>query len=384
MIHTLFKKFDKNYTKLVNVILAFAFTSYLIGFVITNSYWGYFGFVNFDLLRVRYITVGILFLVFLSIITYIIYGLILVLREIIQQSYYKGLVKVLQYSVTQLLLVLIFLTAFLFTLSGALNIIPSGLSNLSPTISIDHWLFSSLVKIYKGIILYLTLLFILFSFLFLVWYNSEDLKKHPLRKRRLLAFKKSFGFSIFLFVTMTLLLMSFDFIMYIISGETRKIGGSNYFNGIYYFFISIIAIYFLAITFMSFPYMIAKNKRTIDQDEDTEDNSNKFQNVMGIIFLVVLFITFIFPMYTFRIYPEIPQQIGGGKLLEVEVITKSQSVNNILTKDNTLFYLLDQNSRNTFVAIVDTVDTYLQTISVSNDVIEYIIFPRRQLKDHKN
>ncbi len=73
-------RYSEFLTKLGNYTIAIALLCYLTGFAITNMYLGSLGIVNLDILRARYILAGLLFLFFLGVIGYLVYGLIHTLR----------------------------------------------------------------------------------------------------------------------------------------------------------------------------------------------------------------------------------------------------------------------------------------------------------------
>ena len=64
------KKFEF-LTKLGNYLVGITLICYIFGFIITNLYLGTLGIVNLDMLRTRYILVGLLFMVFFSAIAFL-------------------------------------------------------------------------------------------------------------------------------------------------------------------------------------------------------------------------------------------------------------------------------------------------------------------------
>ncbi len=75
---------------------------YLSGFVIANLYLGSLGVVNVDMLRTRYIQVGLLFLLFLGAISLLIYGLLETLRSCNRESPWRALRRVVGASLQRL------------------------------------------------------------------------------------------------------------------------------------------------------------------------------------------------------------------------------------------------------------------------------------------
>ncbi len=120
--------------------LGVAALCYVAGFVVTNLYLGSLGVVKFELLHVRYISVGILFLVFAGTIALPAYGSIGILIQ--QRDQNKPALdifwQIIKHSVGRCLLVYAIVT-LLGSLVGPTHTLPIGIPQLSPPQPWTNW-----------------------------------------------------------------------------------------------------------------------------------------------------------------------------------------------------------------------------------------------------
>ena len=92
-----YKNFDSK-----DYLLGLTLLTYISGFLITNFFLGSLGVVHFDLLRVKYIISGILYLFFLASILFPTFGLRYVLRENSDRSWMYLIFRACIYTLTVL------------------------------------------------------------------------------------------------------------------------------------------------------------------------------------------------------------------------------------------------------------------------------------------
>ena len=111
-------------------------------------------------------------------------------------------------------------------------------------------------------------------------------------------------------------------------------------------------------------------------------NKNKNKSVSSdivgdnflLIYAFIPVIAIIFSVYAFGVYPYLPQQIGGGRLIPVEVTSSSNDMDTIFSAQANETYLIDRATSNSLFLIVDQPTEKYKILEVSNDLIESIVF----------
>jgi len=127
------------FPKLANYAVGFTLLCYLTGFAIANMYLGSLGIINLDVLRTKYILVGLLFLLFIGAIAYLIYGLYQAICKNFEEPTSKLIKNVIWYSL-QNLAVLFFAVSSIALLAGSVTALPVGLPKISQSTPWSVWL----------------------------------------------------------------------------------------------------------------------------------------------------------------------------------------------------------------------------------------------------
>ena len=121
---------------------------------------------------------------------------------------------------------------------------------------------------------------------------------------------------------------------------------------------------------------------SLSRNLTSKDNENKNEkvskdivsnNFMWIYVFAPLIATGV-SVYAFGVYPYLPQQIGGGRLIPVSVTSSSEDLDVVFTAQTNETYLIDRAPNNSLFLIVDQPTEKYKILEVSNDLIGSIVF----------
>lgn len=367
--------------KLSNYLIGITIICYGAGFAITNLYLGSMGIVTFDILRSRYILAGLLFLFFLGAIAYLVFGLFQTLRKHHQQPRIKIIGKVLWFSYFNL--------GVLYFMIPAIGLFAGSYGSQSynvpqptqPNILWSDWLNQAPLSILRSTaLLFLFLLVVIGIFiaaLIIINPKNKDGKRTPRRQILKEAFQKIkeskgefFGSFLGLFIFLYLLNILSSAISFFLAGKvsmTTKLTISLPSNWAL-FFNTIAIIYALIAVYLTF-VVLYNSSSTVSSDDDTVLSSTS-----SLIYFVSAFIVLVVPLYAIRVYPALPQQIGGGQLLKVQVILSDKTIEPQFEDQNIATYLIDRTSNTSFFVLQNTSQSEYKIIEIQNDAIQSIIY----------
>ncbi len=368
--------------KLTNYLVGLTLLCYLVGIMISNMYLGSLGIVNLDVLRTRYILVGLLFLLFISAIAYLIYGLFRTIRRDFSETSLKLAKNVFWYSF-QNLSVLYFVVLALTVLSGSLNSLPIGLPKISPIVPWAEWL-NIVPK--RTVLLSILLLAVIFFSVFLVilifiFINPKD--KNGIKKPRSQQLREIFtGTKEEAKKTIYGILIIFCFIyIFLLIGNllnflsTNNIYGvsktSGLFAGGWGRYLGGISLVYILIT--TYVMAIIMPNKTRKDDFDLL-SSNPLTPISSKIYIVALAIIIIMPLYAYGIYPILPQQVGGGQVVRVEISTSDGDIKPLIIKRSTEIYMVDKANNNMLFLLIDKNTKKYQVVELPNDSISSIFY----------
>lgn len=382
-------KFDKLEFK--DYLLILTFLTYVSGFLITNFFLGSFGVVHFDLLRVKYIISGILYLSFILAILLPVYGFVYTLRVNIDKSKPFIIFRACWY--TLLVYTGIFLIIELISLLAGSSYIYIGFPYQSKTIPLSLYLESSFLPIaglaLRFVLFSLALLpfMIMFIFLAVVISNPEEDGKKLTRKetarRFFISLKDDFGtiikgiliFFLVIFIFLLIFLLVVSILLYYVSSDLPTLyqpssSGILLGEGWNRFFIISISFYIVISLFLSLPFLLTNKKR--EQTED-EYKLSYPENLLYNVLFITIFLTITLSVYTTAIYPLLPQQLGGGKPIPVKVDANIENFESVSSAINDI-YLIDRTSRSTIFLVDDYKQQKFEIVEVSNPHITSITY----------
>ena len=372
-------------------IISLAALCYVVGFAITNLYLGSFGVVNFDILRVRYILTGLLFAFFIAIIVVPFYGLFHVLIRKTDSSVATTLAAVFFYTLDRYSV--IFLSVLAIGVFASKRSNPSiELFDFSNKFNWLSWFANQIPQIFYQSIRFTLLLWviviiviaILFSLILVINPKDKDGERKPRKavlKEFIIAIKSKESWSSFLKVMLLTFLVFFtilaisDLISFMTGGNTAikwKISaGWIRFVAVAFLFYLLISVIFL------FLYLLPRRSNNSSNDEYfTKDDP--LDRYYSWLYLIAFGILWIVPVYTLNIYPEIPQQIGGGAAVEVKVLS-TEDLSPLLTGTDIRIYLLDRTAKGAIFLVVNTNLEQQTIVEVSESQIKSIIYDLPQV-----
>jgi hypothetical protein len=128
---------------------------------------------------------------------------------------------------------------------------------------------------------------------------------------------------------------------------------------------AVFALYVIAAT----PLLFAKLVLTGDLEWEGDPTRHQASRVYWMALLVGL----VLPLYALGVYPTISQQVGGGKMVPVHVLTCNDEVSEWLASSSATLYLVDRASENSLFLvterhsrrIVEIANSELQAITYS-------------------
>jgi hypothetical protein len=364
--------------KLGNYLIGFTLLCYLSGFAIANLYLSSLGIVNLDILQIRYILVGLLFLLFLGAILYLVYGLIKSFRRDWWEPPLKIVSKAMWYSLQNISILLIFVIPSVAILAGSIST-PIGIPGLSPTVPWSDWLTTAPKAILRRTTIVFAGLLIILAIILAILIAVNPKNKYGMReprKKRLNEIGKAIPrFLGRLIVACVFTLLAIELIDLLTFLATNKVGvtssqSSSLPSGWARFFSGIVVIYALVAVLWTFLFL---SFRSSSKDKD-DLQENPVASISLWVYLIAFAIAVIVPLYAYYIYPYLPQQIGGGQALHVGVVVSSDDLKSRFVLAQNEVYLIDRGPASALFLIINRDTQEHQVLEVSNSLIQSIIY----------
>jgi len=80
------------------------------------------------------------------------------------------------------------------------------------------------------------------------------------------------------------------------------------------------------------------------------------------------------PLYANGIYPNLPQQVGGGQVVKVELIVSDDETKSLMLNPENEIYLIDRTTNNTLFLLVDKSTDKYKVVEIPNASIKSTIY----------
>ena len=154
------------------------------------------------------------------------------------------------------------------------------------------------------------------------------------------------------------------------AGSTGTMSFSIDASSVYFRFLVAVVLCYLVIS-IAFISIIYQGKVV---DTGSSSTPRLLDRLMGWSYLVAIIIIFLIPIYTYGVYPQIPQQIGGGKPVKVEIIANEPGIQNKLQQPDCKPYLLDRTSSSILILCANNAPKTYEVIEVQLNKIDMIMF----------
>ena len=122
--------------------------------------------------------------------------------------------------------------------------------------------------------------------------------------------------------------------------------------------------------------IVYAGKTTSSEPKEKSLNKPKelLKKMVGWVYISTIFITFLIPVYSYGIYPLIPQQIGGGKPVPVMVFTNDPEIQISLQSPECDSYIIDRTSSSVLLLCINSNKTDFKVFEVQMSKIDTILF----------
>jgi len=375
------------FPKISTYIFGITILCYLAGFAITNMYLGSWGIVNIDIIKTRYILAGGLFLLFLGAIYILIIDLRTYLKREQNTSRAELLLNIATRSLFNISYVYITILALSY-LTGSNNISAEQIFLTSSIFSFSSWINNtlSIIKALAPVLAIVVLITLLIVYLtvVLIIIIINPAEKNGDRKTRKQNLAEILKFSpaslrilisiyLIILVGISLLHLLYRLILNNSSNAFPEFTGlsANWFR----YFIAIVIIYLLIASVIIF-ISITRSPKDVNYSRETLNLSKKIATeiIFLKIMLVSLAIIIILPVYTFGIYPYIPQHVGGGLLLKVEIILSTNEFIHLFENPDTETYIIDRTTNSTIFLLTNAKNNIHKVVEITNSIIQGITY----------
>lgn len=368
-------------------LLSLTVLCYVVGFAITNLFLGSLGVSNFDVLRVRYVLTGLLFIFFIAIVVLPLYGLIHVLRKYSNRSGGILLVTAFFYTLERYSAIYLAVFAIGVFASTKPNLI-LGIVSQNTSSSGSDQLTGEILRILQqslgGLLVLIGIslsVLVVLSVIFVLINPKDKDGKRPARKstlqkiwaevrskENLTSYVKILFIVFMVMVGIFAISRLLGFVTNNSSNTTsawRMPGGSLKFVSVAFLLYVSASIYLLGI--FSLPSRANNDNEVSLSTDDPLDSYYKW------IYLFSLCIIVIVPIYAFNIYPEIPQRIGGGEPVEVQVFSNDNLLPS-LSDANTRQFILDRTAEAVILLLYNEQQQSQIIVEIAESEIRSIIY----------
>lgn len=356
---------------------------FAVGFAITNTFLGSLGIAVFDILRARYVLSGLLFLFFIGSIAYLLAGVVRILRARKADERLKTTLKIVWFSMLNLtVLSIVVLAISVFGgVQGARIAEPPGKVSI---IDWGVWIQTEPLRVASstGSLVGLILAAVAIIVILLLVINPNP-KEGPRKSRRdtlrelgaalrregLKSFQPLLGIVAFMYL-LNLLASAMGYwatgVVQVSKTYTLSLHG-----GWAEYFFAIALIYTFAATYVT---LVALFPPGIDY----VGSAMPFSAFTSYAYLAALAVAIAIPVYALKIYPLLPQQVGGGLPIRVRVSIVESPGSQRFQVDNTSVFLIDRTSSTYIFLVRDSVDESDTLIEIKNELVEsveYIVQP---------
>jgi heme/copper-type cytochrome/quinol oxidase subunit 2 len=327
---------------------------------------------------------GMLFLIYLGTIIYLTRGLVLTLRQYHDRSVLTLVWEAIWFSLKNIA-ILYFAVPAISIFAGSFKTPFIGIPKLSPAIPWSNWFEIAPINGLRNATL-LSIWFSLFAIILIAILSMANILINPknkegIRNPRKQVLKESFykikkdsRRLITLILTLFLFLLAWNIITslyaFIVTNKVvDKLSITS--NGLseewLRYFASIVIVYGLAAVYLLF--LSISHPRP-----DIEPQTGPMERLSLWVLIVAVAILAIVPIYAVGVYPHLPQQVGGGRLLRVDVITSSKELDPLFTGPDVETYLIDRTPNTSLFLLAKKNRKDPQIIEVPSSRIQSITY----------
>lgn len=108
--------------------------------------------------------------------------------------------------------------------------------------------------------------------------------------------------------------------------------------------------------------------------EASSNDDTIFVRTSSILYFIALIIILVVPLYAIKVYPALPQQIGGGHLIRVQILLSDFTIEPQFESQTISTYLIDRTSRTSFFLLQNTTQLEYKILEIQNEDILSITY----------
>lgn len=110
-------------------------------------------------------------------------------------------------------------------------------------------------------------------------------------------------------------------------------------------------------------------------DKSTESKDDPQDKYWHWLFLLIFIIGLVMPVYSIGVYPNVPQQVDGGRVVQVkEVVTLSDKLNHSFSGPAVEVYFIDRTSKSSLFLLSNKQQQSQRVIEVANSRLQSITY----------
>lgn len=371
--------------RISEVIIGCGILLYIIGFIVENVYLGSLGVSIFDILKARYILIGGLFVFFFFSVMIPTYDFYIFYRDTPDTTVFKALFRLLKNALLTIFILFFFGTILrIFAgVKGSIHYFSFSYKDRTPISSWFTKVFPSCLSspLRLTLVISIVAIVLIIIAILIYWIINPPINKQKVSRKEnlhtLWENLRSVGIKpvIEFFVLLALFTFVYPLITsFIVFLATDVVSSSDVLNQIdlsseyFRFGLAVLACY-LALSMFLFSYIYRARVYSIKKPLSKPKLLN---NVSVLIYIVTFVVALLIPIYSYGIYPLIPQQIGGGSPVSINLLLSDNEFAKVLDSLTCNPYLLDRTS--TSIVIICKNSLQNNIFEIPNSKIELLSF----------
>lgn len=351
---------------------------YLLGFVITTMYFGSLGVVSFDVLRIRHILVGLLFLLFCASFVVPLWRLLISFRSAPTFTF-RALVPRLLWNTYYGYGAIYLATVLLRVLAGEPGEPPIHLPDVDTeagwySFKLNFWTtwWTRILQIVPWVALLIVGVVVLVLLVATAINATLRLRGKTVPKAQpWRAWEGSLGV-ISLIGLIVIGIPAVETLIFLGRNASTRLMGQpvNFDDGWIRFTLGSFCVYVLIALYLM--AMLVLREPPIEADDEEDEPTAPVDLHFGRLMLLSMLGGVLVPLYSLNIFPFLPPQVGGGAVLPVQVTLNAEKGEPAPWSGSDRLYLIDRSESRVLLLVMDQPRTVGRVVEFSQDMIRIL------------